>query len=99
VKAELKFRHKTVNRQAAPMIDSKKIEEIAKQISDSIPPGVRDMADNMEQRVKLAVQQQLSKLDVVSREELEVQQQMVLKLRERVQKLEQRLDDLESSGN
>lgn len=81
------------------MIDSKKIEEIAKQISDSIPPGVRDMADNMEQRVKLAVQQQLSKLDVVSREELEVQQQMVLKLRERVQKLEQRLDDLESSGN
>lgn len=81
------------------MIDSKKIEEIAKQISDSIPPGVRDMADNMEQRVKLSVQQQLSKLDVVSREELEVQQQMVLKLRERVQKLEQRLDDLESSGN
>lgn len=80
------------------MIDSKKIEEIAKQISDSIPPGVRDMADNMEQRVKLVVQQQLSKLDVVSREELELQQQMVLKFRERVQQLEQRLDDLENQN-
>lgn len=71
------------------MIDSKKIEQIAKQITDSIPPGVRGMADNVEARVKQTLQQQLSKLDVVSREEFEVQQQMLLRLRQRVEALEE----------
>lgn len=71
------------------MIDTKKIEQLAKQITDSIPPGVRDMADNMEARVKQTLQQQLSKLDVVSREEFEIQQQMLLRLRQRIEVLEQ----------
>lgn len=71
------------------MIDAKKIEQIAKQITDSIPPGVKGMADNMESRVKQTLQQQLSKLDVVTREEFEIQQQMLLRLRQRVEMLEQ----------
>ncbi|WP_198679685.1 ubiquinone biosynthesis accessory factor UbiK [Aliidiomarina minuta] len=71
------------------MIDAKKIEQIAKQITDSIPPGVKGMADNMESRVKQTLQQQLSKLDVVTREEFEIQQQMLLRLRQRVEALEQ----------
>ena len=71
------------------MIDTKKIEQLAKQITESIPPGVRDMADNMEARVKQTLQQQLSKLDVVSREEFEIQQQMLLRLRQRIEVLEQ----------
>lgn len=70
------------------MIDTKKIEQLAKQITDSIPPGVRDMADNIENRVKLTLQQQLSKLDVVTREEFEIQQQMLLRLRQRIEVLE-----------
>ena len=71
------------------MIDAKKIEQLAKQITESIPPGVRDMADNVESRVKQTLQQQLSKLDVVSREEFEIQQQMLLRLRQRIEVLEQ----------
>ncbi|RUO27155.1 hypothetical protein CWE09_09135 [Aliidiomarina minuta] len=70
-------------------MDAKKIEQIAKQITDSIPPGVKGMADNMESRVKQTLQQQLSKLDVVTREEFEIQQQMLLRLRQRVEALEQ----------
>ncbi|RUO30992.1 hypothetical protein CWE12_05875 [Aliidiomarina sedimenti] len=69
-------------------MDTKKIEQLAKQITDSIPPGVRDMADNIENRVKLTLQQQLSKLDVVTREEFEIQQQMLLRLRQRIEVLE-----------
>lgn len=71
------------------MIDTKKIEQLARQITDSIPPGVRDMADNLEARIKQILQQQLSKLDVVSRDEFEIQQQMLLRLRQRVELLEQ----------
>ena len=55
------------------IMDPKKIEEIARQINDSIPAGVKDFAGQFEQRVKTILQQQLSKLDVVTREELDVQ--------------------------
>lgn len=76
------------------MIDGKKLEQLAKQVTDSIPPGVRDAADNLEARVKQTLQQQLGKLDVVTREELEVQQQMVLHMRKRIDALEAKLDEL-----
>ncbi|WP_258807585.1 accessory factor UbiK family protein [Pseudidiomarina sp. CB1] len=76
-------------------MDAKKIEDIAKQINDSIPSGVKDFAGNMEQRIKTILQQQLSKLDVVTHEELDVQQQLLLRLRHRVEQLEQQVQQLQ----
>lgn len=72
-------------------MDAKKIEDIARQINDSIPAGVKDFAGGLEQRIKQILQQQLSKLDVVTREELDVQQQLLLRLRQRIDQLEQQL--------
>ena len=69
-------------------MDNKTIENIAKQISDNMPAGVKEVAGNVEQRVKQTLQQQLAKLDLVTREEMDVQQQMLLRLRERVEQLE-----------
>ncbi|WP_278389218.1 accessory factor UbiK family protein, partial [Idiomarina abyssalis] len=57
-----------------------------------MPAGVKELAGNMEQRVKQTLQSQLSKLDLVTREELDVQQQMLLRLRERVELLEKELE-------
>lgn len=76
------------------MIDGKKLEQLARQITESIPPGVRDAADNLESRVKSSLQQQLGRLDLVTRDELEVQQNMVLHLRQRIDALEQQLEAL-----
>lgn len=73
-------------------MDNKTIENIARQINDSMPTGVKELAGNMEQRVKQTLQSQLSKLDLVTREELDVQQQMLLRLRERVELLEKELE-------
>jgi BMFP domain-containing protein YqiC len=80
-------------------MDAKKIEEIAKQINDSIPAGVKDLAGNMEQRIKQILQQQLAKLDVVTHEELDVQQQLLLRLRQRVEALEQQIQQLQQPAN
>jgi BMFP domain-containing protein YqiC len=76
-------------------MDAKKIEDIARQINDSIPAGVKDFAGGLEQRIKQILQQQLSKLDVVTREELDVQQQLLLRLRQRVEQLEQQLASMQ----
>jgi BMFP domain-containing protein YqiC len=78
------------------MLDPKKLEEIAKNISDAIPPGVKTMAGEAENRVKQVLQAQLSKLDLVTREEFDVQSQVLIRTREKLEALEARLAALET---
>ncbi|MEW5682576.1 MAG: accessory factor UbiK family protein [Pseudomonadota bacterium] len=73
------------------MIDAKKIEDIAKQIGNAIPPQVRQFADDVEAKVKQVLQSKLAELDFVSREEFDVQRQVLLRTREKLEKLEQQL--------
>lgn len=77
------------------MLDPKKIEEIARQIADSIPPGVKNMAEGAETRVKQVLQSQLSRLDFVSREEFDVQTHVLQRTREKLEAMETRLSELE----
>jgi BMFP domain-containing protein YqiC len=79
------------------MLDPKKLEEIAKNISDAIPPGVKNMAGEAESRVKQVLQTQLSKLDLVTREEFDVQSQVLIRTREKLEALEARISALESA--
>lgn len=73
------------------MIDPKKIEEIARQIGNVIPPQVRQFADDVESKVKQVLQAKLADLDFVSREEFDVQRQVLLRTREKVEQMEQQL--------
>lgn len=78
------------------MLDPKKLEEIAKQISEAVPPGVRSMAENAEARIKQVLQTQLGKLDLVSREEFDIQSQVLIRTREKLEAMESRLAALEA---
>ena len=77
------------------MINPKKLEEVAKQLSENLPNGVKQFAGEFEERSKQVLQSQLMKLDVVSREEFEVQQHVLLKTREKLEALQAQLDALE----
>lgn len=79
------------------MLDPKKLEEIAKNISNAIPPGVKTMAGEAEEKVKQVLQAQLNKLDFVSREEFDVQSQVLIRTREKLEALEKRLSALEGT--
>lgn len=79
------------------MINAKKIEDIAKQITDSIPSGVKNIATDIESKTKQVLQSKLSQLDVVSREEFDVQTQVLIKTRSKIAELEARLTELEAS--
>lgn len=76
------------------MIDPKKIEDIAKQIGNAIPPQLRQFADDVEAKVKQVLQSKLAELDFVSREEFDVQRQVLLRTREKLEQLEQQLTAL-----
>ncbi|MFQ3339133.1 MAG: BMFP domain-containing protein YqiC, partial [Colwellia sp.] len=63
------------------MINAKKIEEIAKQVTNSIPPSLKNIAIDFEDKAKSVLQSKLSQLDVVTREEFDVQTQVLIKTR------------------
>ncbi|GAC25325.1 accessory factor UbiK family protein [Paraglaciecola mesophila] len=79
------------------MLDPKKLEDIAKQITEAIPPGVKTMAEGAESKVKQVLQSQLNKLDFVSREEFEIQSNVLIRTREKLAVLEAKLEALEKS--
>jgi hypothetical protein len=77
------------------MITAKKIEDIAKQVTDAIPPGLKNIASDFEDKTKSILQKKLSQLDMVSREEFDVQTQVLLKTREKLAQLEEKVTQLE----
>jgi len=78
------------------MIDPKKIEQIARQVHESMPKGIRDFGGDVEKKIRQVLQSQLTRLDLVNREEFDVQTQVLLRTREKLALLEQRLEALES---
>jgi len=79
------------------MIDAKKVEQIAEQITGLIPPGVKNVADNVEERVKTLLQSKLNQLDVVSREEFDVQTQVLARTRAKLEALEKDVAEIKNS--
>jgi BMFP domain-containing protein YqiC len=77
------------------MLDPKKLEELARQLSEAVPPGVKSMAEGAEAKVKQILQAQLSRLDFVSREEFDIQSQVLIRTRGKLEALEARLAELE----
>ncbi|XTZ62816.1 ubiquinone biosynthesis accessory factor UbiK [Aeromonas salmonicida subsp. pectinolytica] len=77
------------------MIDPKKLEEIAQQVHNSLPPGIRSMGEEVEKKIRQVLQSQLNKLDLVSREEFDVQTKVLLRTREKLTALEAKLAQLE----
>ncbi|MCY7294943.1 ubiquinone biosynthesis accessory factor UbiK [Alteromonas sp. a30] len=80
------------------MLDPKKLEDLAKQIADAVPPGVKNVAEGLETKVKQVLQSQLSRLDFVSREEFDVQTMVLQRTREKLEALEARVEALEGGS-
>lgn len=78
------------------MIDPKKIEQIATQLQSALPKGVREIGADIDKKMRAILQSQLGKLDLVNREEFDVQTQVLLRTREKLSQMEKRLTELET---
>ncbi|OBU02969.1 ubiquinone biosynthesis accessory factor UbiK [Morganella psychrotolerans] len=78
------------------MIDPKKIEQIATQLQSALPKGVREIGADIDKKMRAVLQSQLGKLDMVNREEFDVQTQVLLRTREKLSQMEKRLTELET---
>jgi BMFP domain-containing protein YqiC len=77
------------------MLDSKIIEDLARQISAGIPTGVKAMQADVEKNIQTLLQGALAKLDLVTREEFDVQTRVLARTREKLEQLEQVVAGLE----
>ena len=71
------------------------IQELADRLSQVLPPGLASVRDELRENFRAVLQAQLSDLDLVSREQFEVQRELLLRLRKRLQELEERVKELE----
>ncbi|WP_301099095.1 accessory factor UbiK family protein [Otariodibacter sp.] len=81
------------------MLNPKNIESIAQQLHNALPQGLKNIGNDLEEKFKQILQAQLSKLDVVTREEFDVQSQVLLRTREKLNELEKRLDSLKKDSS
>ena len=81
------------------MFQSDIISDISQKIIENIPEGVKSTVENLgsdlDNTVKVIVKQVVEKLDLVSREEFEVQTEILQRTRLKIEKLEKQLADLE----
>ena len=77
------------------MIDLNHIDALARRLSELVPPGLRESREELQATFKSALQAGLTKLDLVTREEFEVQRAVLLRTREKLDALEQAVAALE----
>lgn len=76
-------------------MNKESIDNIASRLAESVPEGLKSMRDDLEQNFRSVLRASLGKLDLVTREEFEVQEAVLAKTREKLEALEAELRKLE----
>lgn len=71
------------------------IQDLAKKLAESLPSSVRAVRDELEQNFSAVLKSGLSRLDLVTREEFEVQEAVLARTRQKLEALEARLAEYE----
>jgi len=77
------------------MINVKTIDDLAQRLSAMVPPGVSAAREELTDNFRAALRSGLSRLDLVSRDEFDIQRAVLLRTREKIDLLERMVADLE----
>lgn len=78
------------------MIDLAQIDELARRLSGLVPPALREGREELQDNFKAALQAGLAKLDLVTREEFDVQRAVLAKTRAQLDELRALVEQLEA---
>lgn len=81
------------------MFNATAIDDLARRLADLVPPGAREARDDLAVNFRDALRAGLRKLDLVTREEFDVQRSVLLRTREKVEALEAQVAALETMSN
>ena len=75
-----------------------KLDELARKLADSVPGNIKSMGEDLERNFKSLLQSTLARMDLVTREEFDVQLAVLARTREKLEALEARLATLEENA-
>ena len=75
-------------------MQTSQINQLAEKIEALLPPGLKQVKNDFDNRLKILLQQQLSKMDFVTREEFDIQSKVLARTREKLEQLEKRIEQL-----
>jgi BMFP domain-containing protein YqiC len=77
-------------------INSSGLDDLARRLADAVPESVRSFGRDLEGNFKAILQAQLAKLDLVSRQQFDVQSALLARTRMALTELESRLKEIEA---
>lgn len=75
-------------------MQTSQINQLAEKIEALLPPGIKQVKNDFDDKLKTLLQQQLTKMDFVSREEFDIQSKVLARTREKLEQLEKRIEQL-----
>lgn len=77
------------------MINNSTIESLAEKITGSLPSGGKALADDLKKNLRVGLSSTLERMDLVTREEFDIQTELLARTRARLEKLEKQVAELE----
>ena len=77
------------------MFDTQALDDLARRLADSVPPGLTSVRQEFERNIRTLVQSALAKMELVTREEFDVQKAVLARTRSKLEALEQQVVVLE----
>ena len=72
------------------------IDEIAKKLAGFMPTSVQNLQEDIEQNIRVGLESGLRKMNLVGREEFDIQNAVLLRTREKLEALEKTVATLEA---
>jgi BMFP domain-containing protein YqiC len=76
----------------------KLLDDLARQISETIPAGMKEMQSDVKKNIRTLLEGTLAKLDLVTREEFDTQSKVLARTREKLEQLEKTVSELEKEN-
>ena len=68
------------------------LKDIKKKITENLPDDLEAIKGDLQQNIQSLIESQIKNLDLVTREEFEIQEQVLKRTREKLEELEKQLD-------
>lgn len=79
-----------------PDSDQFGLDDLARKLADAIPENLRGIGEDLQRNLKATLRSGFERMDLVTREEFEIQTRLLERTREKLEQLEAQVSELEA---